>query len=299
MKRALSKREILRQGDFYIDVQLWPAGHKVNLGGWLSNFTQDEMPYAIALADSFIYLSEPVVDASISGGVRAILSELSPLHAAAEERDDIWRDFVEGVWVTFPEDENPNVVDSGHIFVRKARQVLGLPESRIMAADDLAKRWKYGRPPRHILFLDDFLGSGDQMVKTWTRDRDVLGGKSIAGLAKECGYGGTVWYVPVLSTANNVEVEKHCPGLRVLPVNLLGAEYSANNHSSIIWPEELRAGAEEFVKNASARAGIAPKKIWGYGELALAVAFYHSVPDATLPLLHHRSDKWTPLIPRT
>ena len=60
------------------------------------------------------------------------------------------------------------MTDSGLAFARKARQVLSLPQDRILSPlDTLEFVGTHG--PREVLFLDDFLGTGNQFLSTWRR----------------------------------------------------------------------------------------------------------------------------------
>ena len=62
-----------------------------------------------------------------------------------------------------------------------------------------------------------------------------------------------------------------------------------------------KPGAHEFLFEASRRAGIVDElgSNWaGFENLALPLAFFHCVPDATLPLYFWERNGWSPLIRR-
>jgi hypothetical protein len=79
----------------------------------------------------------------------------------------------------------------------------------------------------------------------------------------------------------------------------LGPEYSCLDPETVLFPDHLIPGAKDFIETVSDRIGIPANKWFGFDELALAVAFSHSVPDATLPLIHWKDAEWIPLFPRT
>jgi len=75
-------------------------------------------------------------------------------------------------------------------------------------------------------------------------------------------------------------------------------------NDSIFWPDPLKHGANEAIKKASLRAGLpdtggAKVNDWqGFYKLGLALGFYNSVPDATLPIFYWEKNGWKPLIRR-
>ena len=85
------------------------------------------------------------------------------------------------------------------------------------------------------------------------------------------------------------------------PAHVLDDEYSLISERSRLWPATLEAGAHEFLFEASRRAGIVDElgSNWaGFENLALPLAFFHCVPDATLPLYFWERNGWSPLIRR-
>jgi len=80
---------------------------------------------------------------------------------------------------------------------------------------------------------------------------------------------------------------------------VLPKEYSAIDPNSILWPSHLVSGAARFLERVSVSAGIPADQWRGRHDLALAIAFSDSVPDATLPLFYWEQDGWQPLIRRT
>ena len=90
--------------------------------------------------------------------------------------------------------------------------------------------------------------------------------------------------------------------LRFARPHEIDERYSLVSPDSILWPDSLKADAMEFMRKASERAAIIPdcKFGWkGFHDLALAIAFGHGVPDATLPLFYWDRPDWHPLIRRT
>jgi hypothetical protein len=215
-----------------------------------------------------------------------------------------WRQFVDSVIVTYVTGEEPSVTDSGFTFARKARKVLRIPESRVLSPlDTLRELLKTRRP---VVFVDDFVGSGNQFVDTWHREYRLFGSTSLAFSHLAGLPGFSFAYCPLVCTDGGArQLSTRCAGLTLRPAHLLPAVYSAIHPQSIVWPPNLLQSGPEFVKAVSARIGIpdsggAVVNDWqGFHCLGLSLAFYDSVPDATLPIFYWEENGWNPLIKKT
>ncbi|MDQ3934504.1 MAG: hypothetical protein M3340_07715 [Actinomycetota bacterium] len=303
VQKRVDRPFVLTKCDYFVDVQVWPPETKLSPRAWLGNFTREEEPYALQLLNAFLYFSEPLTDALLLGGV-ADLTRLmvrpSARYAQAQAR---WTDFIDSLIVTYPTGEVPSPTDSGFAFARKARQVLGIPEERILSPDEtlvLLMR----RGPRPILFLDDFLGSGSQFVRTWHRVYPTpVGDLAFATIQSSLNF--DAYYVPLIAAELGADhIKAQAPSVTVMPTHRLPPEYSALHRESLIWPAELRGSAAQVIEQASRRAGIpdtggtTPEDWRGFAELGLCLAFFHSVPDATLPLFYWEENDWKPLVRR-
>jgi hypothetical protein len=291
-----STEDVLIKCNFFVDTQLWPLKHVLNPEGWMSNFNDDERPYAAMLLNSFIYLSESLVN-QIYIATISDLAGTSNLDVAT----DHWKIYRENVLVTFITGETPNLTDSGRIFARKARQLLGIPQENIV--DPQVALELHISNDRPVLFVDDFVGTGLQCVETWKREIPTgrYEGASFDKVQKH-GNPAACHYTPLVCTQIGKEtIRAHCPELNLRPGHLLGSHYSALTRDSIVWPEDLFDTAVNVLRSMSLRAGI-PEDLnvrndWrGLFEQGLCLAFYHSVPDATLPIFFWEENGWIPLI---
>ncbi|MDP2898916.1 MAG: hypothetical protein Q8Q12_20455 [bacterium] len=210
-----------------------------------------------------------------------------------------WRSFVDSVLITCVTGERPSDTDSGHHFQRMARQVLGIPEQRILSPEDtLREILNHG--PRCVVFVDDFVGSGRQFRTTWARDVAVTKSASIsfqkvASIMPD----NRFFYCPLICTRHGERVVRNkCPEVEVCPAHFLEPEYGALSPDSFVWPDHLRASAYTFLEQASARAGIADTEWRGIDDLGLVLAFEHSVPDAALKMIYWEKNNWKPLVRR-
>lgn len=169
----LTDEFVLARCDFFTQVQLWPLRTDINPRRWLDNFLEHERRHAHYLLNSFIYFSTGVVEQVVCDNVEA-LSRNVVLDRIGADPFGAWVDFVDEMRVVIVRGEDPHPTDSGYIFSRIARDRLGIPESNILDVPDALRALKAGLGAP-IVFLDDFVGSGDQFVDTWTMDWEVDG----------------------------------------------------------------------------------------------------------------------------
>ena len=298
----LNSEHVLSNTDYFIDVQLWPLSSELDPRGWLRNFNDDETEYALYLLNAFTYYSRRLVDELFVAAFHNLCVYVTKPDRGFVAARGAWEQFNQELLVTNVEGEHPNPTDSGFAFARRARQLLGVNEERILppaqALDRLMSRGKLAP----VLFVDDFVGSGQQFLTTWERIHRTNSGVDNS-FAQISAVGGQFYYCPLLCTSRGqLLIRTKCPSVVLQPVHVLEPHRdSAVADNSHLWPEHLRATANHFLKTVSARAGIpeeGPKGYRGFADLGLTVAFEHSVPDATLPLFYWEANGWTPLIRR-
>lgn len=286
---------------FLTEIGVWPIRRQMDPYNWLGNFRDDERPFAFNLLNVFLYYNEQLVDALFYGAVQGLSARIVSSATSSEEAKGKWRNFLDTVRVSYVQGENPNPTDSGLLFARKARQILGIDEGHIVEPAH-ALAYLSENPDSSLMLVDDFVGSGNQMIETWQRSYRLTGehSHSFAAAARR---GADIFYVPIIATKNGLTaIENRCIGSKVRPAHILDERYSLISPYSILWPDTLKPEASPFLFNASRRAGIVDEYEhgWkGFHDLALALAFHHSVPDATLPLFFWEKNGWAPLISRT
>lgn len=144
-----------------------------------------------------------------------------------------------------------------------------------------------------IIFVDDFLGSGQQFenfFKKWEFDQTSPGVQ--------------YFYAPVIAHRQGIEyLNEVLPSVFVVTAEIL--EESHNFFSEEVWnglsrgsisAEEAKTWYINFVKERH----LIPNNIHplGMGELAITIAFSHSTPNNTLPILWYKTANWQPLLER-
>lgn len=284
-----------------MEIGVWPSSERMNFRAWLANFKKEERPFAFNLLNVFIYYNENLVDALFRAAVQRL--SVPMVHSATSVQDarNRWRRFLASVQITYVQGEDPNPTDSGQLFARKARQVLGIDQKQITDPKQVPPALLQ-KPGSSVIIVDDFVGSGNQMIETWHRSYGSTAGQpdTFAGAVQN---GASVYFIPVVATRYGLDkIESECSGLMISPAHVLDDRYSLTAPDSILWPDALKPDALSFLRNASRRAGIVDECEFGwrgFHDLALALAFHHSVPDATLPLFFWNRNGWKPLIART
>ena len=288
--------------NYFIDVALWPLATRLDPSGWLTNFRPDEMGHAVQLLNAFIYLSEPVVDQLFVAAFQGVSRLVFPKNEPLRRVQATWQKFVDTVKITHVTGERPSNADSGLIFARKARDLIPVHEDQIFSPESALESLLKG-DNRPLVFVDDFCGSGNQFYETWTREYESLSHlvNSFAEATVSV-RGLRVFYCPLVCTERgSARITAECPGVNLAPAHFLAERYGALAADSLIWPDRFRSSASSFLETVSARAGIPDLNgdvgDWrGFRRLALAIAFNHSVPDATLPLFTWNRNGWRPLI---
>jgi hypothetical protein len=280
---------------------VWPLRQVIDGKLWLENFLDVEMEHAVHLLNAFLYFPEPFVSEMFKAAFQGLSQIVVPNHESFLAVQTEWREFVDKVVITNVTGESPNISDSGVSFTRRAKQLLGISESRTLTNEETI-RDLLDNGPRPVVFVDDFVGSGNQFIETWKRSIRLSSSLNMSFEKLATIRGSLFFYTPLLCTEYGLDrIAGECQGVVVKPAHIISKRYSAFAPDSLIWPAHLQPTATEFIKHASERAGIirdgAPPEAWqGFHRLGLAVAFHDSIPDATLPIFSWEHNGWKPLI---
>jgi len=297
----VTPQDVFTKTDYFVDVQLWPLLKEIDGRRWLTNFTPSEQEHAVHLLNSFMYLSPRLLDQLFTSTLQSLSASFYSVGSSFLAFQSTWRQFVDTVVITYVTGEIPNPSDSGYGFARRARQLIGIDENRIVTPDEAVRR--IVQQPGPVIFVDDFVGSGNQFLETWRR-AVPLSGSTLSFERIKAIRGAEFYYCPLVCTEYGFHrIRAECPSVRLQPAHLLSSKYSALDQHSIIWPNHLRSSAIDFLRAASARAGISDTNgnvdDWrGFHCLGLAIAIGDSVPDATLPIFYWERNGWIPLIRR-
>ena len=296
----MTREEVLASKQYLSTIGHWPKiPARANPERWLNGFHDEDLDHAVSLLESLVYFSMEQTTKLCTSLFHSLSSEVTEGLTTYADRKAAWGAFITDCLVTFPTGEKPNPTDSGHTFARLARQELGIEEERFLYPEEVVERLHLGER-RPIVMVDDFAGSGDQFLKTWSRSYAMTDGQmsSFEQIAHASPI--EVFYIPAVATEYAFKrIEAQTQLVRLRTAHLLNDLYSTVHRESVVFPEHLRPAAREFVSRTSAQASIHPTKELGWHDLALAIAFEHSVPDATLPILWADTPTWNSLLRRS
>ncbi|MGI4789715.1 MAG: phosphoribosyltransferase-like protein [Janthinobacterium lividum] len=226
-RTAEKYRQVIEKSKYFVDIQLWPLLQKLNPVFWLENFREDELEHAIYLLDAFLYFSNDLIEAMFQSAFQGLSKSSLNLSDTSVNQQLMWSDFVDKIVITHVTKEVPHSTESGFIFERMARQVLGLPGSQFKSGDELY-RLLQGTQSYNIVFVDDFVGSGEQFVHTWQRPYffSPLHSTDFNQIAQTGQH--RFFYCPIICTEFAYRrLKLDAPEVTVCPAHVMSPRYSA------------------------------------------------------------------------
>jgi hypothetical protein len=286
-------------------VNLWPT-NKIDVMGWLNNFSEKEKVFAYRLLENFMYFNDAICDELLRDAVLGLSRYI--INFNKPNVTQLWNDFITNSIIVPVMGEIPSLTDSGLSFTRLARNVLGFEEEQIKTASDAISemywRHKSGSPNNgSVIFVDDFIGTGFQFKEAWDRpelDIRSIPVKSFRDLCQLTG-GKHFFYCPLFATSYGLNnINNYCPEVIINPAHIINKEYSSLSPTSNIWGDLSIHSGVKFLYQVSLRTGMPDTKgrnpdDWrGFHKLGLNIAMRDSIPDASLCIFRWK-DNWTPL----
>ncbi len=269
---------------------IWGGLHITTFRSWLANFQTDEERYfAACVLDSLIYRSDDQTVALISQLFQRVLPDLvrldpPPVHSVSLERLRQEPAILDpGVRLMPVVKDTDSPTKSGYIVARLLRRHLRISEKWIIQPHTIAEHIAVGA--RVFLFMDDFLGTGEQF--------EVFAARIELNNHLPRIYGA---YLPLAAHARGIDTLRNkLPGLRVRAVELLDESNSLFDPAGHCFDDGVNTpeAAKVFYYDLlmTKRIHIPSEHACGYGNLGLVYVFSHAVPDNSLPIL------WWPRTP--
>lgn len=137
---------------------------------------------------------------------------------------------------------------------------------------------------KHIVFIDDFCGSGRTFIDFIKGHLDILTGK-------------TIYYVITYIMTEAIKNIQNEATERSLQVKILFCNQSDKAFDKHLFPEKTEVAREKFYQ-ASLETGVKEDSIWGYSGSESLVSFYNDTPNNTLGLFWHDSPNYFSIFPR-
>ncbi|OFX20372.1 MAG: hypothetical protein A2041_00630 [Bacteroidetes bacterium GWA2_31_9b] len=295
-------KETKSRARYFQAVHAWPLNEKLDYDGWLSNFKSDEeIKIACSILDFFIYYPDNMVDQMLKSSI-----DHAGYYLSNTLSDWKHEDFVNRCFYSFIPGENQNPSDSGRLFLRKLRDVLGIPENRLIEYAQIPEVLDKIGKPTPIILVDDFVGSGAQCDKAWNRNKFNHNDKTLKQISETEGH--VFVYSPLIVNYQGYErIKNNCKDLILTQSHILGKEYNLFNKECFCWKNDDTFFHEgtSFIIQKSAELGIPdrngnhPQDVRGFGQQGLAIAFEHGAPDAIPSFFYWCHKDWIPLIQKT
>ena len=299
----MSQATTLLACDALIDLHAWDHT-KIDPHAWLTNFRDDDVPLALTLLNCFSFYSDQLVDQLFYAAFQGLSNVSNDPWTAFSDARTAWTNFCQSSVVTLVQGEAPNPSDSGWYFARKARQILGFSEDQLRPPGEALKEILAGHTGA-VIFVDDFVGSGEQFVRTWYREFEVAPNTQMTfDTASKARPELKFFYCNAMTTTlGRDRIARDAPSVKISAGNIIPSDHSLVSADSVLWPNDLRIDGIAMVERVSKELGYqdtgGDENDWkGFHQLGLGLAFEHSVPDASLPIFFSDRNGWKPLVKR-
>jgi hypothetical protein len=234
---------------------------------WIASFRVGDRDVAARILDCVEVVSEP----EIHDGYRIALRGLPGWSADVTARQGRW--FFLGFG-------GPS--ESGQVMLRmfrEANRLTGAANNSLFCnLSDLPSKMLTAED--NVVFVDDFSGTGNQVVRMWPTIQELA--------AAEAKY----YLIITAATRNAIDRIAAETGLTLISRTTLECDDNVFDTRCSYFSDADRQTIERYGKRADRQR---PK---GYGDCGLLFVLCHKTPNNTLPILHANHDKWRGLFPR-
>ncbi|GAB4026381.1 phosphoribosyltransferase-like protein [Spirosoma gilvum] len=281
---------IIERSRRLIKFNIWQGITSEELSIWLKNFHNDEEKFFSAcLLDSLIYRSKAQTLSLIYDLLNRVipnklffnqkkLYEKVDFPMCMNKYDD---PYIRLVSVRRAGD--PPSKSSAEI-LRYMKNKFGVNSKWMIEISEVKKEISNG--VEAFIFIDDFLGTGEQFCKMFSAEYSSLLDYSY------------FLYSPLVAHENGIDaINRHVKNVEVCSVEYLSSKNSFFvNYFNDTYNKET--DGKKFYENMlNDRAfAISSSEMYGYGDLELSYGFEHGTPDNTLPVFSYSDTDWKPLI---
>lgn len=292
--------KIFERCDDLIFYGIWDGISQIRLRQWLANFdTEEELYFAACLLDFLIYRSEAQTAAMIEQLLHRVLPDLNAKQSMPVTPINDWISDLNRI--TLQNDPGLRFVavvkhgdppgKSGDIIARYFKRKFNISQKLLIDATQVLDCHKNG--VNCFIFIDDFLGTGDQF-------KDVIRTQNIQSILPNI----FAAYTPLTAHVSGIQaIVADFPSVIISSVETLSEDYSVFNTACNCFAdgENNVAAAKAFYCELLRKKGIDEKGAnrLGYGGLELAYTFNHAAPDNSLPLFWwYETPNFNPLFDR-
>jgi hypothetical protein len=279
-----------------ISYHFWSGMPQHRLDAWIANFrTPEERYFAARVLDALIYRSDDQTLALLRELITRVIPDYARIHGLPPQLQDMYLKLRSpsmdpGIRIVPVLPPGAAPTKSGVILARHLKRALKIKENWIIHPDTVPAAISDGHT---IIFVDDFLGTGDQFTKFLKATKLVPVASSTCFI-----YGCLAAHEEGIGF-----LRKECPSVHVATVEKLDDSHALFHNSAGSFPDGINSVdcAKEFYYQLLDDRGfgiIGPNRR-GFGHLEIVYAFEHSVPDNSLPILWwDHSSQWQHLFDR-
>lgn len=298
MRADLYPDGVLEKCETLKESALWALEPKIRPRAWLDNFKGDaDRLLASVLLDNLLLYSDRASDCLLLAAFDRLEDDALLGRLALPSPSD----FLANVVLTPIEGENPRPTDSGKTVCRRLRDLAEIDDKRFLEPRDALELARAGRP---VLFVDDFIGSGQQLIQTWNRPYRSDAPRSFADAHAASAFPAFALALVVTEQAIRNIALKGIPVV-IRATHALDGSYSVQQlEAPTLSPPiaQFQVALRELLERHRGRLTVPPflkqdAALFGFHELGLLLGFGHGVPDSTLPLVWADGDQgWVPLV---
>lgn len=287
--------DLLSKFKFYQDIRLWPKDNDFDYEGWLDNFSHDEQIIAQKILDFFVYFPDDIIDQLF----RTVVGRAGYFF---RKYDSTWcnASFGNNCWYSFVPGEDPNLSDSGYIYTRKVREVLGVPQDRLKSFGQILRLLNDATEPQNVILTDDFVGTGSQCENAWNKQLYENFEKPLKKIVEEGNH--RVIYVPlIVNERGKYKILSLCDGLGLEYAYELGTKWNLFLPNCPCWEgnTQLYKDGVALIRSKSSMIGIEDDNsecsVKGFNGQGLALGFSNGIPDACPGFFFKEYENWVPL----
>lgn len=280
------------RGSFLRQTKSWSEADSINFTDWLLNFKKEEdIKYAKFLLDNLNFISSYDFTGILKNVLTKVFSELHCRFGAGFEKNIIFSS-IPG--------EDANITDSGTEMMRIVKTRLGFQKANYQDPKDLSSFLRRQSSKKVVIFIDDFVGTGEQVSRAWNGTGSLEPLSSIRNGAEHELYLG----VAVANERGIRRIKRECEGLSLFTTYVLNDTYKINDPKFMGYSKDSSLYSEVpfWLKEFSHSLGIPDTNglkecdYLGFCQQALLIGFEHGTPDATLPILYFKSNEWSNLL---
>jgi hypothetical protein len=287
--------QVLERCNNLIASGIWDGFSRVRLDTWMKNFQSAlERYFGACILDALIFRSQKQTVALMEHLFERAIPDLQRQYPCSD--GDFWLEALQRN--TLGPDPHLRLIPvikrsdppakSGPALARLYRRHLQIGQHWMIWPWQIT--WARQVGIKKFLFIDDFLGTGQQFSE----------------FAEQFGLqhslqGCYALYAPLVAHKRGIDhLKKTCPDLHVVSVEVIDDSYSVFSGNSLCFNDGLNTPltARSFYDSLVQRAQfpVRPEALRGYGKLSLCYAFAHATPDNSLPIIWAEGPGWKPLL---